>query len=138
MLIRKAEISDFAPLYKIGRATPELKVSEDIFMTEADFKFAIKNPKGLFLVALDGKKIVGFAYCAIEGADYACMLYDAVIPSYRGKGIGVRMLREKEKWLRKNGIKSVYALATNPKIISILGHLGYKKGKKLVWMEKRL
>ncbi|MDE1869927.1 MAG: GNAT family N-acetyltransferase [Candidatus Micrarchaeota archaeon] len=138
MIIRKAKLSDFKALYTIGRATPELKISRKVFMTEREFKFAIKNPDGLFLLAQEGSKYIGFAYCAIEGLDYACMTYDVVIPKYRGKGIGKMFIKEKEKWLRKKKIKSVYALATNPKIIGILKHLGYQRGKTLVWMEKYL
>ena len=139
VIIRKAVPSDFKRLYKIGKSTPELRVSRNqVFMTEADFKFAIGNKSGLFLLAEDGGKIVGFGYCAIEGPDYACMVYDVVIPGYRDLGIAGKFMKEKEKWLRRKGMKSVYALVTNPKMAGMLSHLGYKKGKGLLWMEKWL
>jgi len=139
MRIRKARLSDFKALYKIGKVTPELRVSEkEVFMTPADFKFAIRNKNGLFLVAQEGKTVVGFGYCAIEGPDYAAMIYDVVIPSFRGCGIGGTLLREKEKWLKKKGIKTVYSLVTNPKMAKILSHLKYRRGKTLIWMEKKL
>ncbi|MDE1850656.1 MAG: GNAT family N-acetyltransferase [Candidatus Micrarchaeota archaeon] len=139
MRIRKARLSDFRALYKIGKATPELKVSDnEIFMTESDFKFAITNRKGLFIVGIDSDKIIGFSYCAIEGPDYACLVYNIVLPKYRGMGIGGLFIKRREEWLRKKRIWSVYALATNPKVAKILEHMGYRRGKTLVWMEKRL
>ncbi|MGI0141834.1 MAG: GNAT family N-acetyltransferase [Candidatus Micrarchaeales archaeon] len=139
MRMRKAKPPDFQTLYKIGLSTPELKVSDnEAFMSRPDFKFAITNKNGLFLVAEKNGKIIGFAYCYIEGPEYACMVYDVVLPKYRGQGIGKRLIQEKELWLKKKGVKSAYALATNQKATSILKHLGYRKGKQLTWMEKKL
>ncbi|MDE1827934.1 MAG: GNAT family N-acetyltransferase [Candidatus Micrarchaeota archaeon] len=139
MRIRKAKISDFNVLYKIGRSTPELKVSKnEIFMTPTDFKFAIANRNGIFLVAIEADRIIAFSYCAIEGPDYACLVYNVVLPKYRGKGIGGLLIKKREQWLKRRRIKSVYSLATNPNVARILAHLGYKKGKTLTWMEKRL
>ncbi|MGI0133676.1 MAG: GNAT family N-acetyltransferase [Candidatus Micrarchaeaceae archaeon] len=139
MRIRTAKPSDFTELYALGKRFKELRVSNgELFMTREEFKASIRNKKGIFLVAEDNGKIIGFSYSAIEGKTYASMVYNLVTPKYRGQGLGKRFVREREKWLRKRGIGAAYLLATNQGIIRMMKHLGYKEGKKLVWMEKRL
>ncbi|MDE1869181.1 MAG: GNAT family N-acetyltransferase [Candidatus Micrarchaeota archaeon] len=138
MLIRRAKASDFKELYSLGKKFPELTVSEKAFMTKEEFMAAIKNKNGIFLVVEDKGRIAGFSYAAIEGKTYASMVYNLVTPAYRGLGIGRKLVRERERWLRKKGIRTAYLLGTNRNIISMMRHMGYKEGKKLVWMEKPL
>ena len=139
MKTRKAKLGDLGALYKIGNSTTELRTSDgELPMELQDIKAAIKSSKGIFLVVEDKGQIIAFSYAAIEGETYGCIVYDVVIPAYRGRGIGKALLIQSERWLKSKGLKSVYGLATNRKMVQILEHFGYKKGKKLTWLGKKL
>ena len=138
MQIRKAKTSDLLAIYMLGKRAEELKVSQETFMTKQDLLASIKNRNGLFIVAYEKRELVGFGYTDIEGATYASMVYNFVDLKYRKHGLGKKMVEVREKWLRKHGIKSAYLLATNKQIVKIMKRMGYKKGKKLIWMEKKL
>ena len=58
ILIRKASLSDFEQLYALGLQIPELKVSttED-FMEPDEFRWCIKNKKGILLLAEQQNKL---------------------------------------------------------------------------------
>lgn len=139
MRLRKARIGDFNALYRIGSKTPELSaIEEREFMTRGEFKTALNKPKDVFLVAEEKDKIVGFAYSAIEKAEEMEMVNMVVLPSHRGRGIGRLLMEESERMLKKRGVKRMYALATNKRMVGMMKHMGYKEGKKITWMEKTL
>lgn len=64
---------------------------------------------GVWWILKDGKKSIGF--CAIDRSNNylnTAYLYRAGIDfSYRGKGLHKRMIRLRERWAKKNGIKWV-------------------------------
>lgn len=139
MRVRRATPRDFKELYKIGKSTPEFKVSDDgEFMLPEDFKFAIKNKQGIFLVAEISNKIVGFAYAVREAPTYGALVYVVVIPNYRKRGIASNLIARCENHLKKCGVKSIYGLISNPTARKVIKNLGYKRGKTLVWMNKEL
>ncbi|MDE1825321.1 MAG: GNAT family N-acetyltransferase [Candidatus Micrarchaeota archaeon] len=139
MKISKAKIDEINALYKIASSTPELRTSaREPPMNREEMAAAIKNRKGVFLVSRESGRILGFSYASMEGKTYGCLVYDVVIPSSRGKGIGKSLAARSEEWLKSKGAKSVYGLATNQKMVKIMVHLGYKEGKKLTWLDKRL
>ena len=81
MDIRPASLDDFIQLYKLGKNTPELKVSTtEEFMDADEFKWSITNPKGIFLVAEDKNKKIGFIYVSAKDIErpfehkYACLI----------------------------------------------------------------
>ncbi len=143
MKIRKATLKDFNELYKFGLKTKELKVSpKEEFMRPEEFKYSIKNKKGIFLLAEDNKKIVGFIYGDSEDGDrvlksVACLVYIAVDKKYRGKGVGSILYNDCVKEFKKRKVKHIYAWA-NPKsgIVDFFKKKGFVKGNYEIWMDK--
>lgn len=142
--IRKATMKDFSKLYSLGSRIPELKVNKhEPFMTKEEFKFAIKNPHGIFLLAEEDEKIVAFTYASIKKRSshkIACLVYLAVHPKHRNKGIGKSLYEERLKRLKKRGVKYVYSWigVSNKKMQHLAKKQGLKQGKKFFWFEKKI
>ncbi len=147
MQIRKATSNDLSELYEIGKNTPELRVSStEDFMDEDEFRWSIENSKGIFLIAQQGNKIIGFIYANAKDSDrpfknkYACLVYLVVLPSHRRNGIATKLYSECEKQLKKLGITHIYGWANleSSGIIDFMKNHKYKEGKRFVWMNKKL
>lgn len=148
MNIRKASLNDFEELYKIGKSTPELKVSAtEEFMDADEFKWSITNPNGVFLLAEKEKKVAGFIYANAKDIErpfehrYACLVYLVVIPEFRRMGIATKLYSECIKVLEKMGVTNLYGWANaegDGEIIDFMKKQGFAKGHKYVWMDKRL
>ena len=143
--IRKATLKDVNKLYYLGSITPELQVSDEPFMTKKGFEFAVKNPKGVFLVAEEKTKVVGFAYGNIKnkgkGYKEGCLVYLVVHPKYRKKGIGKLLYDERLKQLKKRGVSYVYSwIGVDNKRMHKFSkkHGGLKLGKKFIYCSKEL
>ncbi|MEK7672771.1 MAG: GNAT family N-acetyltransferase [Patescibacteria group bacterium] len=149
MNIRPATLADFEELYSLGKATPELKVSatED-FMEPDEFKWAITNPNGVFILAETENQKVGFIYAnakdleePFEKNKCACLVYIAVKPEFRHHGIAKKLYLECEKKLKEFGISNIYTWANTESdgaIIEFMKKNGYNTGHKYVWMDKKI
>jgi ribosomal protein S18 acetylase RimI-like enzyme len=144
--IRKTNINDFKQLYSLGLKTPELKVNKkDSFMDRDDFKLRILDKKHIFLVAEEDKKIAGFICASAKDIErplknkYACLVYIAVLPEYRKRGIATKLYNECVKKLKRRGITHIYAWADMKSgIINFLKKRGFDEGKPSVWMDRKL
>ncbi len=111
---------------------------DENFDTEG--KFNIKKPKGSIIVAEDNSKIVGFILFTFDGWDSSIFRL-SVHTNYRKKGLGVRLLEEAEKRLKKFGA-NIIQLGTKSdesKLREFYKKNGY--GGNLgpfIWMEKKL
>lgn len=146
MIIRKANLKDFKGLYEIGKNTPELKVSStEDFMDKDEFKWSITNRQGIFLVAEEKDKILGFIYANAKDIErpfknkYACLVYLVVMPEFRGIGIATKLYKECARRLKKVKIKMIYGWANEKSgIIGFLKTQGFKEGHKYAWMDRKL
>ena len=144
--IRRAGTKDFRSLYRFGLAINELKVSDkEPFMTPQEFKWHMGNPHGIFLVAEEEGKLVGFVYANMRDSDRsepgtACLVYLAVDGKRRRQGIGRKLYSTVESKLKQRGVNYVYALASanDAPVIGFNESQGLKKGRNFVWMSKRL
>jgi GNAT superfamily N-acetyltransferase len=113
-------IADLARLrIAVFRAFPYLyEGSEDY---EASYlKTYAQSPESLFVLALDGEKIVGastgvpmtdasdafkapFATAGIDPAEVFYFGESVLLPAYRGRGLGVRFFEEREAYARRLG-----------------------------------
>ena len=148
MIIREANLNDFKKLYKIGKQTPELKVSStEEFMDKDDFKSRIKNKEHVFLVAEIDKHLIGFI-CAHARDNwkhlknkYACLVYLAILPKYRKRGISSILYKECIKKLKKMGITNVYGRVNNESdgaIVEFMKKQGFSQGHNYIWMDKKI
>ena len=69
---------------RVEKACFSIPWSREAFWKEAS------NENTLYLLALDGKRVVGYAGCWISYEE-AQITNVAVLPEYRGKGIGTRL-----------------------------------------------
>ena len=69
---------------------------------DTEEKFNIKKPKGSIIVAEDNSRIVGFILFTFDGWDSSIFRL-SVHADYRKKGLGIRLLEEAEKRLKKFG-----------------------------------
>lgn len=67
----------------------------------------VSNPLSLWIVALDGERVVGYigSQSVIDQAD---MMNIAVDPDYRRRGIAERLVGALESKLKERGIKSLF------------------------------
>jgi ribosomal protein S18 acetylase RimI-like enzyme len=148
MEIRKATLKDFDTLYALGLETEELRVSSlEPFMDEDQFKLMITSPDYVFLVGLEGAVRSGFVCAHADDANaqlqhrYACLVYLAVHPAFRRRGIGRQLYVACEEELHRMGITHVYGWAYaegSGEILSFMKRQGFVKGHQYVWMDKRL
>lgn len=144
--IRSASIADFEELYAIGKSTPELRVSATEELMDADeFRWSITSRQGVFLVAEEKGKLVGFIYADAKDMKrpfkhrYACLVYLVVFPESRGQGIASKLYAECEKRLHQLGITNVYSWANaegDGGIINFLKKNEFAEGHKYLWMDK--
>lgn len=147
MRIRPAQVKDLEELFSLGKNTPELRTSAtEEFMDKEELKWCIANPECVFLVAEEDQKLCGFIYANAKDKErpfpnkYACLVYLAVLPEFRKKGVATLLYEECEKKLKEMGINWLYgwAKADGVPILSFLEGRRFQKGQEYVWMDKRL
>jgi|GEM_PF-618750 GNAT superfamily N-acetyltransferase len=146
--IRRATTDDLRPLYDLGLATPEFKVSgSHSFMEEDEFLSAIADKDGVFLMAEDNGRPVGFVYANWRDMErgptthWACLVYLVVDPSRRRAGIAQRLYDACLKELVRAGVRHVYGWAnaeSDGAIISFMRKNGFAGGHKYLWMDKEI
>jgi len=148
MKIRPVVLDDFSELYEIGKNTPELRVSStEDFMDADEFRWSLTNPHGVFLVAENKRKKIGFIYANSRDTErpfdkkYACLVYLVVIPEFRRQGVAQQLYSECEKRLKQLEISNIYMWAnaeTNGNIIESMKRRGFGEGHKYIWMDKKI
>ena len=99
-----------------------------------DFRFARAGACSDVLVALNGDdRIVGSVMVGHDG-HRGWLYYVAAAPDARGGGIGRRMVRAAEDWLRRHGVAKAQLMVrdTNPKAVSFYEHLGFETAPRTV------
>ncbi|MBW2663621.1 MAG: GNAT family N-acetyltransferase [Deltaproteobacteria bacterium] len=118
-MIRKAESSDIEQM--VG-------LLKELFFIEEDFSFDERmqrnglammlgdNEKCCIMVAVSGEQVIGMSSAQLlvstaEGGMVALIEDIVVTKSYRGQGIGKKLLLSIEKWTNKKGAKRLQLLA---------------------------
>jgi ribosomal-protein-alanine N-acetyltransferase len=98
------------------------------------FKLVYHSNPGLFLIATDGKQIIGYVVGEIkpyrstkDSPKIGHVMNLAVIPSYRNKGIGTTLMEKLENKFRVEETKRVYmeVRESNTKAQNLYFRLGY-------------
>ena len=92
----------------------------------------------LFLVSVDGDRVVGTVMAGYEG-HRGWVNYLAVAPQYRGRGLGRAMMQHVEKALTQRGCPklNLQVRKSNREAIAFYRHLGYVEDES-VSLGKRL
>lgn len=148
MIIRRSQPTDFESCYALGKATPELRVSAtEEFMDPDEFRYALANQYGVFLVAEEDNKILGFIYATTDDKEkpllnkWACLVYLAVAQDARRKGVATALYAECIKKLKGLGITNVYGWAHEEGkggIVDFMKKEGFNEGHLYRWMDKKI
>lgn len=146
--IRKAAKKDFDALYALGKSTPELQASAtEEFMDADEFLSVINSRENVFLIAVIDNIPVGFIYATTNDLDkplrnkWACLVYLAVSPEYRKRGIAQKLYDACVAELKTRGIRHIYAWAnceSDGAIIKFNKKQGFREGHKYIWMDKEI
>lgn len=155
--IRKIRGVDFTETYKFARGIKEFRVSSvQSFMEPNEFKAAMKNKAGIFLVAEIEGKIVALVYAntndiekyghlnikrGAKFSSWACLVYLGVKKKFRGQGLASRLYNSCVKLLKNKGITNIYSWANIESDKSMVGFLqkkGFQRGHKYIWMDKKI
>lgn len=94
--------------------------------SEQSFRSELGNPLSLWLVALDGETVAGYAgsQAVLDEAD---VMNVAVHPAFRRQGIAEALLKELEQRLFAGGVHTVAleVRASNEQAIALYHKLGY-------------
>lgn len=137
VLIRRARPYEIREIMELSSKIPQLLIS-DSFISIDDMQFCIFNPKGIFLVAIEKEKIVGFLYGNLEFPTTVCLTYVGVHPNYRHHGLGNQMYQIFENESIKLGADTVYVLTTQNAVKSFFTNNGFKNPENLTYMQKRI
>lgn len=148
MYIRKAIIDDFQALYSLGLDCPELQTNPNQpFMEPDEFHWSIENPFGVFLLAGDSDKIVGFVYANMQDMErpiperWACLVYLAVASDQRSRGIATQLYDAVVTQLRNQGVTRLYGWAhakESSPIEAFLQRHGFEPGGLYRWYDKQI
>ncbi len=124
-IIRKATKQDFLALHDI-----ELECFKSDLLSKRSLRNFINHKQHLFLVASQGKKIVGYLITLLTEHHRLARHYSlAVLPQYRRQSIGRKLLLASEAhFLAKQGVK-LEIRVDNDSALKLYQSLGYKSGK---------
>lgn len=115
LFVRRLRISDFPRLEEIEAAHERAQPDRTGWLNRVRqlIQLALSDePEGLMIADLDGK-VVGWAAARqrqlhpLEGEGYGHIFHISVDPQHRRAGIGQRLLRECEAYLRTHGCNGV-------------------------------
>ncbi|MEK7165396.1 MAG: GNAT family N-acetyltransferase [Patescibacteria group bacterium] len=139
--IARATSQDVPTMYKWGRANWELWGNEkDGWYTKKSLELWVTHPRyDVLLIARKGKKRIGM--CTTHTLhDWAICDGLFVHPDFRGFGIGKQLLDATITILKNRGISDLSLLAEldNKKAIHFYKKLGFSRGYKFLWMNKKI
>jgi len=137
LTVRQAVAEDEADIVALWRACDLVAPYND---PVADFRFARAGACSDVLVAIgDAGDVAGSVMVGHDG-HRGWLYYVAAHPASRGAGIGRRMVRAAEEWLRERKVVKVQLLVreTNTRVVSFYEHLGFEVAPRVVmsrWLE---
>lgn len=76
-----------------------------------NFKKELNSKNYLWIIAEEKNKVIGFSSASIKDKKFGKLNMNYVTKEYRRKGIGKNFVEKRIKWLKKRGIKKIYANA---------------------------
>lgn len=95
----------------------------------------------LMLIAWDGNKAVGYLIGKYYESRKASILWFGVLSTFRGRGIGTKLVNVWELWSRRKGVNILKISTANFENKKFYESLGFQTGKKIVkndWGMKKL
>jgi ribosomal-protein-alanine N-acetyltransferase len=127
-LIRQARKSDLREIYLI-----EIKSFPYPYPVESLASLLILFPR-YFFVAECGGRVVGYVAGALNKDGSGHIMSIAILPSYRGRGLGSRLMDAIENAFRREGISRVYLEVSQNNKVAL--NLYRKRGFKVISMRE--
>ncbi len=135
MEIRKASKSEIKEIKKLIDSFEEMDTIEETF-NEEYYKRILS--KGVLLVAIENKKIIGVCFGTYNKKErWSDLLGLAVKKKFRKNGIGNSLVKEFEKIVKNKSLKIIDLYADKLQI-NLFRKLGYKQGRTYTSFRKRL
>jgi len=129
----KKDIKEITKLFKI----PEFKLAYGRYMDETFYKIYLN--KNYFLVAEEGKEIIGAMMGEEIKGKGVIMWYLATKKQYRKKGVATSLLKEFERRCKKKGIRWIMGHSIIKKdLIKFYEKNRYKRGVNCIEYAKEL
>ena len=131
LTVRRAVAEDEPAVVALWRACDLVAPYND---PVADFRFARAGPASDVLVGVDDAGEVAGSVMVGHDGHRGWLYYVAAGPGSRGKGVGRRMVRAAEDWLRARGVQKVQLLVreTNTAVVGFYEHLGFEVAPRVV------
>ena len=125
------------------------RIREEVLEVEQGFPHEVnvdgQDAAASHVLVLDGAVAVGTGRVVSVGPGEGKIARIALLPSYRGHGLGERLIRRLEDAARRRGLETLY-LEPHPRLEAFGRKLGYEKlpsslelgGHQLISMRKRL
>jgi len=110
--IRFMTIDDYSKVIELWKNTEGVEINEYDDSRKSIKRFLEKNSKTCFVAENSNHEIIGTIIGGNDGRR-GLIYHLMVIPEYRNKGIGKKLLEKVEKNLKKDGIKKIYLLTLN-------------------------
>lgn len=126
VVLREFMLDDYDIVYTLWQnSAPGVGIGRSD--TRAEIAKKLLRDPDLFLVAVDGDKIIGTVIGGYDGRR-GIIYHLAVDQAYRGNGIGTLLMTEVEKRLAAKGCLKSYLLVTreNPDVIEFYRALGWE------------
>ena len=136
MEIRVMTAADYARVYALWQATPGMGLNPDDDTPEAIARYLQRNP-GCSFVAEAGGKLAGAILAGHDGRR-GYLYHAAVLPEFRGQGIGQTLVDRAMEALQREGIHKVglYAYTENRIGNEFWEHLGFRVREDLSYRNK--
>jgi GNAT superfamily N-acetyltransferase len=136
--IRAIRKTDVARLIDVGHSHTDFRVNRRVgFYKKSELiTWARRSNEGVFLIAISGKTLLGFVFCKIMSSKWAMIDSLYVLPEFRRKGVGGKLIETCFAQLRNNGIDYVSTLIKPHKrqIRSYMSRNGFRQSSKYLWM----
>lgn len=135
MQIRRAKNFEIKEVKKLVDSIEQMDVIPETF-PEKYYRRILK--KGILLVAVESKKVIGVCFgtynIAEKWADLLCL---CVRINYRKKGVGNSLIKAFEKIVKEKKLKSIDLFADKTQI-QIFKKAGYKRGRTYIAFRKTM
>jgi ribosomal protein S18 acetylase RimI-like enzyme len=135
--VRRALRVELDRLFQLALSVPELQASNQrVFMDKGEFnRWLFEVMDTVTLVAERRGRILGFLYATLEETS-ARIVFLAVLPEYRRRGIGTALHQELKAHIpREVAFVGGYALLDSP-VVPFLEKIGYIPGKQYLWFDR--
>ena len=134
--IRRARVEDITGLQRFGALLPDLGFAGR-FAKQESFESLVVNQRGIALVGVEGKEIVGFLHAEIEDCSALLWCFE-LAPSHR-KYFGPALHEAYLSTLQRLGIARAGSFVSfDGQARQIMSELGYQRRQTYMWMERHL